>query len=645
MTKRKKTSIKESDRLTDRMFMTQMMTSFAMILLCVAMMCTSAFAYFSSSVTSSSNTIKSASYAVDVDAPNETLKNDGYYVLTYPAAQANEEDSQTVQELDEEIVIESQTDESEAIVESMTGVQIETEVFAFTLKKSDASTAKVGFVRIDVYYQKAGETIPSDITTKYTQPIGTYVNSEGNETTIDSRVIGIEVPEGYTVYVKFTSEWGSYSGEGILSSSAISSLEAPDSVNYVSLITTEDYGVEIIDLEEVLVAVTTNTEENAIETYGMNEEMIIEEIRKMLDVTVDGEKYEEYLLEMDELVLPLEEQIEIPVTVVYPGTEIKLRTEVSTVVYLKHTVPVLDVLSDNCAENAFEIFGMDKNQIVEAIGSLLTVTVNDVPVQEYELLIDETVMNNLSNQTEGTYEVPVLVVLGGSEFEPEMKKEMKVYLKYTIPVLGVQTNSSMESAFNVYGMDKDQIVETIRSLLRVTFGNEVIVDYELVVDETVVETLLVSTEGVVETEAKIAYSAQEQSVKVYLKNSAPLPVLDAVSDYHAENAFIGLSEQDVIEQIKTLLKVTLDGETIDEYEVVFPSDWALSEEITELCVTVQVDLGTEVLMKEVVLYAVKAKAEDSESNETGTDSEPLVESENLNESSELDESLTEENVE
>lgn len=613
----KKSTIKESDRLTDQMFMTQMMTSFAMILLCVAMMCTSAFAYFSSSVASSSNTIRSASYDLDVQIQDVTPDQNGIYVLRYP-------------EINTATAAVDESEKPDQIIENedLTGIQVQTYTHSFVLTKSSESTASVGFAKFEITWKK-DNTEETSLTpfVCYTQPIGTYWDKE-YEMKVNSRVIGVEVPEGYTVYVKITSEWGTCSYDGILNSSAISNLEAPDSIHYVSLITTEDYGVEIVDLEEVLLAVTTNMEQTAIETRGLSFEQIIEEIRKLLFVTVDDEEYRDYLLEMDELVLPLEEDTEYSITVVYPGSDIKLRTEVSTVVYLKHTLPVLSVEGENSVETALETRGLTAEQIVEAISSLLIVKLDGEVVQDYELMVDENTINSLLSPSDGAIEVPLSIVYAGTELAPGVKMSAKIYLKHTVPVLSVEGENDAETALETRGQTEEQIVETICNLLTVKLDDKVYPDYELVVDENIINGLLSPTEGAVEIPLIIVYPGtelyprQEVVKTVYLKHTV-LPVLTVTTEYGAlENAYAAASEDDLMTVIKSLLHVTVDDVATDEYEVVYPSEWALSEEVSELVITISIVLNGETITEDVSLYVVKAKAQEQEPSGETPDLEP-----------------------
>ncbi len=403
---KRKNRVKEIDRLTDQMFMTQMMMSFAMIVVCIAMMCTSAFAYFSSTVTSSSNTIRSASYQINVTSTEGVQKDDkGWYELVY----MDPNKTAMVIETDE-------SSEEELENEDLTGIQIQTGTYSFVLSKTAESTASAGFAKIEVKWVKDGEESSIEPSVFYTQPIGTFIEEE-TAMQVNDRVLGIEVPEGYKVYVRITSEWGTCSYPGILTSSAISSLEAPDSVHYVSLITTEDYGVEIIDLEEVLVAVTTNMAETAIETRGLTIEEMTAEIRDMLFVTLDGEEYKDYTLEIEEtelnaLLIPTDDIVEIPVTIVYPGSDIKLKTEVSTVVYLKHTpLPVLSVFTKNSAENVLET--ESEEALISGIKDILEVKLDEELISEYEVIFlsewqlieNETTELTISVQTEFDKEI------------------------------------------------------------------------------------------------------------------------------------------------------------------------------------------------------------------------------------------------
>ena len=391
---------KKMDRLTDQMFMAQMMSSFVIIIACIAMMCMSAYAYFSSSVTSANNIIQAASYRVEVTPDAEAVAEGEYYKLPY-----------------------STTLDAEGKLMDMTGQQVQTNMYTFTLAKSVDSTASTGYVKVVVKVLKDGETEAVE-KTLYTQQIGTYLE-DGNTLNVPERVLGIEVAEGYQVWVKFVTEWGTCTQPGIVSSTAMLDMEAPDSVTHLSLITTEDYGVEVVELEEVLFSVSHETDLNPLLLNDLEEDEIENAIKDSLSVVLNEEEYTEYVLEYDVEYLDFEEGIvEVPVTVIYPGSETTLRTEVETSIFVKRVILPEMIVVANSSETALEL--ENEQGFYDAVNSALTVYLNEVETTDYSVLVMEEWALSETEVIELT--VNVTVVIEGIELE----KEVAVFVKKAV---------------------------------------------------------------------------------------------------------------------------------------------------------------------------------------------------------------------
>ncbi len=391
---------KKMDRLTDQMFMAQMMSSFVIIIACIAMMCMSAYAYFSSSVTSASNVIQAASYHVEVTPDALAVAEGEYYKLPY-----------------------STTLDAEGNLMDMTGQQIQTNMYTFNLAKSADSTASTGYVKVVIKALKDGETTPIE-TTLYTQQIGTYLE-DGQQMDVPFRVLGIEVAQGYQVWIKFVTEWGTCTQPGIVSSIAMLDLEAPDSVSHLSLITTEDYGVVVPELEDVLFSVSHETDLNPLMLNDVADEEIEDAFRSVLNVLLNEEVYTEYELVVDKTLLEFESGIvEVPLTVIYPGSETTLRTEVETSIFVKRVVlPELSVVS-NSAETALVL--ENEQEFYDVVKSALTVSLNDVETDDYSVLVMEEWTLSETEAIELT--VKVTVEIEGIELE----KEAAVFVKKAV---------------------------------------------------------------------------------------------------------------------------------------------------------------------------------------------------------------------
>ena len=146
-------------KVRDKVLITRIATSVCVILVCTIAMSVTAYAYFANSM-SLSTRIKSATYAIEVEAPQGVTETNGIYAVTSDGSP-----------------------------------------ITFTLTKSTDSTAKVGYAAITVTVNGTSQTF-------YTEPIGTYAVG-GAATTVDSRAIILDLPSGTDATVKVMAQWGS----------------------------------------------------------------------------------------------------------------------------------------------------------------------------------------------------------------------------------------------------------------------------------------------------------------------------------------------------------------------------------------------------------------------------------------------------
>lgn len=175
------------EKIEKNSYMSGIITSMLTILICLIAMCGSAYAYFTTTLTSGSNTIQAASYDLAVEFPNVDTasgmkvekKGDDVYELSYnPSGQ-----TETVQE----------SAESDGAYKT------------FKIALSKEGTASTGFAEVEVI---VGEESKKG----FTHQIGANLNDRGEEDPKDTRELEFKVPAGCTVVVKFVPQWGSYVG-------------------------------------------------------------------------------------------------------------------------------------------------------------------------------------------------------------------------------------------------------------------------------------------------------------------------------------------------------------------------------------------------------------------------------------------------
>lgn len=148
------------------------------ILVCMAAMSFTAYAYFSASVSSGVNNIQAASYDLDIVSLDGLVGENNFYTLDNSDGSNSKE-------------------------------------YKFTLTKSAASTASVGYGKIEIKTD-----INTDQTSQlfYTEPIGKF-QVNGEPVTDNDRTVTITVPAGKSARVWFISEWGTCAKEPIIEES------------------------------------------------------------------------------------------------------------------------------------------------------------------------------------------------------------------------------------------------------------------------------------------------------------------------------------------------------------------------------------------------------------------------------------------
>lgn len=255
------------DKIEKNSYMWGIITSMLTILICLIAMCGSAYAYFTTTLTSGSNTIQAASFDLAVEFPNVDTasgmkvekKGDDVYELSYnPSGQ-----TETVQE----------SAESDGAYK----------IFKIALSKE--GTASTGFAEVEVI---VGEQSKKG----FTHQIGANLNDRGEEDPKDSRELVFKVPAGCTVVVKFVPQWGSYVGGAYIDKKAI---DIEEIFGVASLIEEheEEIQQETVPPEETIEEIPEDEAEVLEEETEEPDSEVEEEIPEQPEETVQPEDTEE----------------------------------------------------------------------------------------------------------------------------------------------------------------------------------------------------------------------------------------------------------------------------------------------------------------------------------------------------------------
>lgn len=212
-------------------FISKILFSMFIIVICLSMMSMSAFAFFSYSISSANNVIASASYSLSIEHKQQGITEDsnGYFVL----------------------------DNKSNTVEAK---------YYFKLSKASSASASVGFAKV-LLNDGVNESA------YFTSPIGKY-GVDGNNVEANTRYFTVTVPANSEYLVKFIAEWGSSSSQEIISDTGIivevnedAYLNAPDMIEVIL----EEETEELETVEELEESQEVQEEEIQIE---LDEEII-----------------------------------------------------------------------------------------------------------------------------------------------------------------------------------------------------------------------------------------------------------------------------------------------------------------------------------------------------------------------------------
>ncbi len=164
--------VPKEGKLPEKTLLARVGLSVGVVVLCMVMLSVSAYAYFTASLTSGVNSIRSAKFdlAVTVTSGEQTLSPSGY-VYALPAG-----------------------------------------TYTVTLEKTEDSTASVGFGTL-IFAKDSADAVKSNTAVNqkyYTKPIGTQVVNEGEGSVeIETAAVTVTVSEGKTVYLAVIPQWGS----------------------------------------------------------------------------------------------------------------------------------------------------------------------------------------------------------------------------------------------------------------------------------------------------------------------------------------------------------------------------------------------------------------------------------------------------
>lgn len=166
----------DKGRVREKVMLTRVALSVMVILLCMAAMSITAYAFFTHTTYSGVKPLQVASWSITVSCAEDVPPTEGSYRLDNTAGDAPR-------------------------------------VYTFTVAKDAAATATVGYVKIVT-------TVDGSEQTYYTQPLGSFL-LEGTMTEDPDRQVCIRVPAGKAVTVRFVGEWGSCSKEPVLEESDV----------------------------------------------------------------------------------------------------------------------------------------------------------------------------------------------------------------------------------------------------------------------------------------------------------------------------------------------------------------------------------------------------------------------------------------
>ena len=162
-------------KIREKALLTRIAMSAVLVVLCMAAMSITAYAYFSASVTANVSPVQSAVWKITAEPEQDVLLENGAYVMDNRAGTANRD-------------------------------------FRFLLKKAADATATVGYVKIDIKTDVDQYTAAQ---TYFSQPIGQFLQGGTMIEDLD-RELKIAVPVGKIAYVSFIGEWGTCAKQPVI---------------------------------------------------------------------------------------------------------------------------------------------------------------------------------------------------------------------------------------------------------------------------------------------------------------------------------------------------------------------------------------------------------------------------------------------
>ena len=170
--------ISKDEKIRERVFIVRMAMSVTVILLSLAAMSFTAYAYFTHTTIVHIAPIQSANWEITINVPEGVTQVEGCYVIENTDSQAK--------------------------------------VYEFkVVKDTQTATASVGYVRVDMKTDVDNFTATQ---TFYSQCIGEIL-VDGEMINVSERVIKVTVPANKKVIMQFIGEWGTYAGTPIIDES------------------------------------------------------------------------------------------------------------------------------------------------------------------------------------------------------------------------------------------------------------------------------------------------------------------------------------------------------------------------------------------------------------------------------------------
>lgn len=215
--------IKAGEKIRDKVMTARVVLTVVIISICLIAMGTTAYAFFTYTLSSGTTTLRAAQ--VDYDVVIEEVKStqdttqsngeetvtreqevyvpdkDGYYTLTNPISEEQLDAQKTA-------TASENGDDSEPVTEEQQ-VTVPDKIFNISITETDKSTATVGYAKIEVLTDVNLDENDAykDSQIYYTKPIGEYVENGVSAENTDY-MISVHVPAGQTAKIRVIEKWG-----------------------------------------------------------------------------------------------------------------------------------------------------------------------------------------------------------------------------------------------------------------------------------------------------------------------------------------------------------------------------------------------------------------------------------------------------